>query len=229
MRNILALTELTFKEIYRKKDFYIAFILIIAVMVYTSSLKFHTIDNASRYIRELGLALIFFLAMYSQKGSHFFREFLRKVKMTIPVVGRITKNQELAYFSNSMGMLLKSGVPALKALETTIPGVQDPKLKLELKEVLGKVSGGQSLYESFNNVTSLPGFFIRMVAVGEDSGRLTDVFEELSRSYTEQVESDISVLSALLEPVLILFLGLVMGAIVISILVPMFQITQLVE
>lgn len=176
-----------------------------------------------------GIGLVSFSILYFQRGSPFFRELLRKLKMATPVVKGIVKNQELAYFSNSMGTLLKNGVSALEALKVTIPGVQDPKLRRELGDVLGKVSDGKSLYESFNGVASLPGFFIRMVAVGEESGKLTEIFEELSHSYTEQVESDISILSALLEPILILFLGVIMGAIVISILVPMFQITQLVE
>ena len=174
-----------------------------------------------------GLVLVFFLVVYFQKGSPFFREWIRKVKAVTPVIGRITKNQELAYFARSLGMLLKSGVPALKCLATTIPGIQDPKFRKELEAALKKVSAGTSLFDSLDSVTCIPGFFTRMVAVGEQSGRLTDIFAELSRSYTEQVEADIAVLSSLLEPLLILFLGLIMGAIVISILVPMFQITQM--
>ena len=176
-----------------------------------------------------GVGLIVFLVLYAQKGSFFFREFFRRCRLAIPIVRDITKNQELAYFSNSMGTLLKSGVPALKALTVTIPGVESPKLRRELGDVLDKVSDGKSFHEGFNGVTALPGFFVRMVAVGEESGRLTDVFDELANSYDEQVESDIKILSSLIEPILILFLGVIMGAIVISILIPMFQITQLVE
>lgn len=175
-----------------------------------------------------GVGAFVFCLLYLQKGGPFFKELLNKVKRGTPVINRLTKNQELAYFSRSMGMLLKSGVPALKAMATTIPGIENPQFRQELEGALKRISAGGSLFDSFSRVRNLPDFFTRMVAVGEQSGRLTDIFDELSRSYTEQIESDISILSSLLEPLLILFLGLIMGAIVISILVPMFQITAMV-
>ena len=76
---------------------------------------------------------------------------------------------------------------------------------------------------------ALPPFFTKMIAVGEESGRLDDVLEEISRSYHEQIEADITTISSLIEPVLILFMGVILGAIVLSILLPIFQITSTVR
>lgn len=68
-----------------------------------------------------------------------------------------------------------------------------------------------------------------MIAVGEESGRLTEVLDEISHSYTQQIEADISIIASLLEPILILTLGLVLGTIVLAILLPIFQMTQMVH
>jgi general secretion pathway protein F len=68
-----------------------------------------------------------------------------------------------------------------------------------------------------------------MIAVGEESGRLSEVLEEIHNSYSQQIEADIALVTSLIEPVLILVLGLILGTIVLSILLPTFQITQMVR
>jgi len=120
-------------------------------------------------------------------------------------------------------------VPILKAFSTIISGVPNPKLKKQFEEALRKVAAGESFSQSLTGVSELPPFFKKMAAIGEKSGRLDLVLEELSVSYNRQIEMDISLLSAVLEPVMILGIGSILGALVMSILIPMFQITQTVS
>jgi type II secretory pathway component PulF len=68
-----------------------------------------------------------------------------------------------------------------------------------------------------------------MIAVGEESGRLKEVLDEIAVSYTEEIDSDINIITSILEPVLILAIGIVLGAIVIAILLPVFQVTQIIQ
>lgn len=172
-------------------------------------------------------AIILFL--YYKKGSNVFNLFLIKLKMRIPIVKNLTKNQELAQFSRAFGLLLKSGVPALKSLEISIPTINNPQFKAELNRVCLEVVSGQGLSKSMASFTSLPKFFVQMIAIGEESGRLSEVMEEIYASCSQQVEADIALITALIEPVLILVLGLILGTIVLSILLPTFQITQMVR
>jgi type II secretory pathway component PulF len=167
--------------------------------------------------------------LYFQKGSKFFGGIIRNVKMHLPVVSRLSRNQEMTHFARSLGLLLNSGVAALKAIEIATLTVENPRSKEELKKVYQEVAQGQRLSKSMEDHTHLPSFFVKMVAVGEESGRLGEVLEEIARSYTQQLEGDIALISSLIEPILILSLGLVLGTIVLAILLPTFQVTQIVH
>jgi len=138
-------------------------------------------------------------------------------------------NQELAYFASGLSLLLKSGVPALKSLDIATLTVEDNRLKEGLAKAGRDIASGQSIAKCLQNYTDLPVFFTRMVAVGEESGRLSEVLDEVASSYTQEVESDIALVSSLLEPMLILGMGAILGTIVLSVLLPIFQITELVH
>lgn len=166
---------------------------------------------------------------YTSAGKDVLKNIRILIRTKLPIVKRLTKNQELAHLSRALAMLLKSGVPALKSLEVVTPSIGDPKLRDGLSKVCRAIASGQEVSKSMENYTNLPAFFIKMVAVGEQSGRLVDVLDEISQSYTQQTEADIAVITSLIEPVLILIMGLILGTIVLSILLPTFQITQIVK
>lgn len=167
--------------------------------------------------------------IYVRKGSPFFSNILNKIAMAIPVIRRLKEDQELTHFARALKLLLGGGVPALKALEIASPTVASPRLKAELKVVCAKVAGGSRLSDSMEGSTMLPPFFVKMIAVGEESGKLVEVLDDIAKSYTQQIESDIALISSLLEPLLILGLGLILGTIVLAILLPTFQATQFVH
>ncbi len=191
-------------------------------------LNISTLSNKS-WMWVFGALAAIIIFLYYQKGSKFFGLIARNLKTRLPVISRLSRNQEMTHFARSLGLLLNSGVPALKALEVATLTVENPKSKEELKKVYQEVAQGQRLSKSMEDHTHLPNFFVKMVAVGEESGRLGEVLEEISRSYTQQLESDISLINSLIEPILILALGLVLGTIVLSILLPTFQVTQIVH
>jgi len=181
---------------------------------------------------SLGILLILSLLIASSlwpKGNVFLKQIIKKLKSNIPVIKRVVKNQELIHFCRSLNLLLRSGVPALKSLQIVLPTAQDPIFRKQLNKVCESVAAGESLSGSLKTHTALPDFFTKMITVGEESGRLEEVLDEILYSYTQEVESDIAVISSLLEPVLILFLGIILGAIVLSILLPIFEITQIVH
>lgn len=191
-------------------------------------LKISMISHKS-WIGVLAVICVFALIGYQQRENYFYKKWLHTVKMKLPIIKRIILNRELVHFSHSLSLLLKGGIPALRALETVIPGLEDFRLREDLKEVLNRVASGQSLSKSMEALTSLPDFFTKMIAVGEESGRLTEVLEEVADSYTQQLDADVALISSLLEPLMILVLGVILGGIVMAILIPTFQMTQLVQ
>jgi type II secretory pathway component PulF len=192
-------------------------------------LNFSSISYKNIWIVITFIVVLFIFGLYSPKGNYFFRDLIERLKRGIPIVKRLTQNQELAHFSRALAMLLKGGVPALSSLEIATPSISNRKLREEFKKVCQGVASGQELSKCMEAFTRMPAFFIKMVQVGEESGRLTEVLEEIAQSYTQQIEADIALITSLIEPVLILALGIIMGGIVLSILLPTFQITQIVH
>jgi len=191
-------------------------------------LKISSFSSKTWYL-VVALVIFVIFSIYNRKALPFYNKLMRKIKLRLPVIKRLIKNQELAQFARSLALLLNGGVVALKALEVATLTIDDPKLREEMKKVHAEVASGQSISKSMEELTSLPKFFTKMVAVGEESGRLGEVLAEILHSYTQQIEADIMLISSLLEPLLILALGLVLGTIVLAILLPTFQITQMVH
>ncbi|MCK9604126.1 MAG: type II secretion system F family protein [Candidatus Omnitrophica bacterium] len=177
----------------------------------------------------LGIIVLAAVILYYQKGNVLFKKLLIGIKRNVPVLKRLSRNEELAHFSRSLSLLIESGVPALKSMDIATLGVSDPQLKSGLTAAARDVASGQTISKCLERHTNLPDFFTKMIAVGEESGRLTEVLREITNSYTQQVEADVALISAMLEPLLILGLGLVLGTIVLSILLPVFQVTQMVH
>lgn len=167
--------------------------------------------------------------LFGVKGPAFFYRIAQVLKDAIPAVKKVFMNQELAHFSYSLGLLLKSGVPALESLRIASQNMGDPRLKEQLAKVCERVACGETISHGMEKYTDLPVFFVRMIVVGEESGMLADVLDESARAYTRDVESDVAVISSLIEPLLILFLGSILGLIVFAIVLPIFQITQFVQ
>jgi type II secretory pathway component PulF len=187
--------------------------------------------NVSGFVRSAFfwpflLAGIVAIVIFGTQRKELLSSWIGRVGRNLPVLSRLLQNQQMALFSSSLHLLLNSGVPALQCLQIATPGVSDPRLRAQLDMVRGKVAMGEGLAASLRSETDLDPFFLQMIDVGEKSGKLSKVLEQVSKSYTTQVESDINVISALIEPVLILGLGSVLGVIILSILLPLFQITQ---
>ncbi|MDD5431533.1 MAG: type II secretion system F family protein [Candidatus Omnitrophica bacterium] len=191
-------------------------------------LQISAFSNKTWYIIA-GIIAAVILYIYFKKGTSTFINILVKIRTKLPIIKRLSRNQDLAYFSRAFGLLIKSGVPALKSLEVSIPTISDPALKDELKKVCKEVASGQTISKSAENYTSLPKFFTKMIAVGEESGTLSDVLDEIYNSYNREIEADIALITSLIEPLMILVMGVILGTIVLAILLPTFQITQMVH
>ena len=179
------------------------------------------------WLAVVAIALLLFAHL--RKGPSYFKNAVRKIGISIPLIKRLINNKELVNFTRALSLLLNSGVVALNALEIASRILENQKLKAQLDKVCSEVASGQGLAKSMEAYTDMPKFFTKMIAVGEESGRLSEVLNEISQSYDKQVEADILLISALIEPLLILVMGLILGAIILAVLLPTFQITQMVH
>jgi general secretion pathway protein F len=178
------------------------------------------------------------LALLSACGLFGFSRFLRttqgrtwwdRLVLRLPWVGRLIQRLNVARVSRTLGTLLASGVPILTALGIVTQLVNNTLLRRALEEARTSVQEGESLTTPLKRSGMFPGLFLQMVAVGERSGELDHMLNRAAEAYDEEVAATLSRLTSILEPLTILVMGGVVLFIVLAILLPIFQLNQLVH
>ncbi|MGB3413173.1 MAG: type II secretion system F family protein [Microbacteriaceae bacterium] len=161
------------------------------------------------------------------------REPVRKVvdtiKLRVPVFGKLFNKVAIARFSRSMALLLRAGVPILQSISLVKKVSNNWQIEQALDRVEESVSNGRSFAAPLLQDKTFPPMLSRMVAVGEDSGSMDAMLESLAEFYDREVETTADQLTALIEPLLVVFIGLVIGGMVISLYLPMFGIFELIR
>ena len=148
--------------------------------------------------------------------------------LKLPLAGSIIIKIEVTRFARTLGMLLHNGVPLLKALSIVKDTVDNQVIADGLERVASSLKEGQSLAAPLADVAHFPAFAVHMIRVGEESGRLEDILQQVAQVYERETQTTIKRALALLEPILILVLGVVIAGVIISILMAILGINQLV-
>jgi len=157
------------------------------------------------------------------------REATGFVMLHLPVIGNLVLKAELARFARTLELLLKSGIPILRALNVTLPVLSNEVIRGELSSSYKALEQGGSLGRHLKDSPAVPLFMSNLIIVGEESGRLDDALAELAQSYERDTDEAIRLMSSMLEPLLILVMGVVVGFIVIAMLLPIFEINVMVQ
>jgi len=173
--------------------------------------------------------IIFFSTRYAftktQKGQHLWD----RIKLKAPFVGPVLHKMALARFSRTMGTLLESGVPMLTALAIVKNVVGNQLLARVIGDAAKDVEEGLNLSGTLSKSTLFPPMAIQMISAGEQSGMLENMLYKVADSYETEVESNIISMTSMLEPIMILVMGVFVGIIVVSILLPIFEMNQLIK
>lgn len=147
------------------------------------------------------------------------------VKLHIPFVREFIRNAEIAKFARTLGILLKNGLSVYDSLSLATDTLDNDALRTQLKQA-GQdiVQQGATLSSSLSKIKVFPNFAVNMIAVGEESGKLEESLSGIAGAYEKEVEQAIGVMTSLLEPLLILVIGGVIGFIVFALLLPIFNI-----
>jgi len=147
-----------------------------------------------------------------------------RIRLGLPIIGDLIKKSEIAGFSRTLGTLLENGVPILESLDTVANTMQNSAIKKEIMNACEEVRDGKSLSKSLLTKRHFPIFASNMIAVGEEGGSLEKSLYKVADSYEREADNVIKTMTSLLEPFLILTMGLIVGFIVVSMLLPIFQI-----
>lgn len=171
------------------------------------------------------ISLAVYVLRIKQKGRE---SIFSRLKYYIPLVKDIVYKQSVANFSRSLSLLLQSGVNLLSALVDAGPVIGNPVYIAQLDQVRKDIAEGVPFSDALTKFKIFPDFFVQMVRVGEEGGRLEIVLADIAESYDSEIDADLKILSSLIEPAIILILGLVIGAMVIAMLLPIFNMNSIV-
>jgi general secretion pathway protein F len=165
-----------------------------------------------------------FLRYINTKGG---REKWDRFKLTAPVFGKITRMIGVNRFASTMSTLLGSGVPILTAMNIAKNLVENVHLARAIETARSNITEGQSIAEPLRKSGEFPPLVIHMISIGEKTGELPAMLKNVSDSYEEQVSTAIDGMTALLEPAMIVFMGGTVGFIVVSVIMPLMEMSNL--
>jgi len=144
--------------------------------------------------------------------------------LNLPVFGEIVMKSEMSRFCRTLVLLLKSGVSIIKAINMSVPVLGNETIKGHLSKCESELTAGGSFGDSLMRSGIIPPMMGHLISIGEESGNLNDVLTEIAEAYEQEVGEKTKIMTTLLEPIMILLVGLVIGFIVFALLLPIFQV-----
>lgn len=145
-------------------------------------------------------------------------------KLNIPLIGSLYRRLYLARFADTMHTMISSGISMVRAIEITTRIVDNEVYRETLHESLEEVRGGSSLSNSLSTKETMPGILVQMIKVGEETGELGEILKTLANFYRREVTNTVDTLVDLIEPILIVGLGIGVGVLLTSVLLPIYNI-----
>jgi len=152
------------------------------------------------------------------------RFILDTIILKLPVLGTLMRKIAVARFTRTLGTLISSGVPILEGLDITARTAGNAVVERALQKVRRSLEEGKSLTEPLKDSEVFPGMVTQMIAVGEQTGAMDAMLQKIADFYEEEVDAAVKDLLTALEPIMIVFLGLVVGGVVISMYLPLFTL-----
>jgi len=152
-----------------------------------------------------------------------------ELQLRVPILGPVVQRIALARFGRTLGSLLQSGVPLISAIQIVRNIVNNVIIADVLDNAMEEIQAGKSLASPLAQSKWFPSIVTQMISVGEQSGELEAMLGKVAETYEREVESQIMAMTAMLEPVMILVMGTAVGFIVISILLPIFEMNQMIR
>jgi len=168
--------------------------------------------------------IVFIIALNKTKKG---RRFLDLLKLKVPILSKMFRAIYIARSLQTMGELVLAGVPMLEVLQITSDIAGNGYYYDMWQKVKNSVKEGNKIVTELNNSPLLPQSVVQMIGSGEDSGRLGEVLEDVSEFYAKELRDTIKAVTALLEPLMIVFMGFVVGFIAMSIILPVFKMSSL--
>jgi type IV pilus assembly protein PilC len=187
----------------------------------------HTVQHQGFYMAAV-LAGIFWTFFYFKKRSRKMREVLDRIILKVPVIGPILNKSAIARYARTLSTMFAAGVPLVEALDSVAGATGNIVYETAVLKMRDEVSTGQRLQRSMENTGLFPNMVNQMIAVGEESGSLDEMSGKVATFYEAEVDNAVDAMSSLLEPLIMLVLGVLVGGLVIAMYLPIFKLASVV-
>lgn len=174
----------------------------------------------------IGGGLWFFF--YTWKRSVNMQNTMDRLLLKLPIFGELIKKATIARFSRTLSTMFAAGVPLVEALESVAGASGNRVYYLATQKIQKEISTGSSLTVAMENTNVFPNMVIQMVAIGEESGALDDMLSKVADFYEAEVDDAVAAISSLMEPVIMVVLGVLIGGLVIAMYLPIFKMGEVV-
>jgi type IV pilus assembly protein PilC len=242
------------KKKVKKALFYPAAVLVVAVVVTVVLLIFvipefeslykgfgadlpaftQFVIGISRALQNNGIFMLMILVgafwtfFYFKKRSRAMREFLDRAVLKVPVIGPILQKAAIARYARTLSTMFSAGVPLVEALESVAGATGNIVYENAVLKMRDEVATGQRLQRSMEQTGLFPNMVNQMIAVGEESGSLDEMSGKVATFYEAEVDNAVDAMSSLLEPMIMVILGVVVGGLVIAMYLPIFKLGSVV-
>lgn len=194
------------------------------VPFYTQAIIF-----VSLFLRRWGILFLLFLVgagvlLWRWAGTPAGKLFFHRLQVSVPIVGELYRKLFMARLTDNLQTLIMGGIPIVRALSITGDVVGNVVYRQAIERAIESVKGGSTISAAFEQTPEIPLLVTQMIRIGETSGRLDFILGSLSKFYRREVDSVLENIVALIEPALIIFLGVGIGALVASVLVPLYNL-----
>jgi type IV pilus assembly protein PilC len=190
--------------------------------------------NASRYMRSNGIYLLlgfvaFIVALImAKKRSLKFAHWIDRASLRIPIVGPILEQAAIARFCRTLAITFAAGVPLVDALRIVSGATGNRVYDEAASRIREDVAVGHQLQMAMQQVGVFPNMVIQMASIGEEAGSLDEMLVKVAEAYEEEVNNAVDALSSLLEPLIIVFVGVIVGTMVIAMYLPIFKMAAVI-
>jgi type IV pilus assembly protein PilC len=190
--------------------------------------------NLSRFVQHDGIFIVVALAasvwtfIYFKKRSRAMREFLDRVALKLPIIGPILNKSAIARYARTLSTMFAAGVPLVEALESVAGATGNIVYETAVLKMRDEVATGQRLQRAMESTGLFPNMVNQMIAVGEESGALDEMSGKVATFYEAEVDNAVDAMSSLMEPLIMVLLGVIVGGLVIAMYLPIFKLGSVV-
>lgn len=175
-----------------------------------------------------GIALLVWGLIQMKKRSSAFNEGLQRLSLKLPVIGNILHKAAIARYSRTLSTMFAAGVPLVEAMDSVAGAVGNVIYGKAVLQIRDEVSTGQALNLAMTDAGVFPNMVCQMVAIGEEAGSIDTMLSKVADFYEEEVDNAVDAMSSLMEPLIMAFLGVIIGGLVVAMYLPIFKMASVV-